>query len=187
MTAKVHIMQHEKDPLNLGSLPLVLSPPDDWPTIEAALQNRNNRRRFTRLAGSTLAIAATAVLAVSVLIYQPFGISGAPSEGEWLQTTQVEEPAANEPSRTDTLDSLIALSQELESNLRKIRAQAGVMTTSAVIYQVELEDLVAQVDDELSMRPDSIDLWSQRINLMMDLSQLFQNELRREYLRMASL
>jgi hypothetical protein len=187
MTAKVHIMQQEKDPLNLGSLPLVSSPPDDWPAIEAALQNQNSRRRFVRLAGSTLAIAATAVLAVGVFIYQPLDMPGAPSEGELLQTTQVEEPAANESSRTDTLASLIALSQQLESNLRKIRSQAGVMPASAVIYQVELEDLVAQVDDELSMQPDSIDLWSQRINLMMDLSQLFQNELRREYHRMASL
>ena len=61
------------------------------------------------------------------------------------------------------------------------------MPSSSVIYQVELEDLVAQVDEELSMRPDSMDLWSQRINLMLDLSQLYQNELRREYHRMASL
>ncbi len=180
-------MQQEKDPLNLGSLPLVSSPPDDWPAIEAALQNQNSRRRFARLAGNTLAIAATAVLAVSLFIYKPFGTTGAFSEAETMQTTQVEEPAAKESSQTDMLESLIALSQELESNLRKIRSQAGVMPASAVIYQVELEDLVAQVDDELSMRPDSIDLWSQRINLMMDLSQLFQNELRREYHRMASL
>ena len=67
------------------------------------------------------------------------------------------------------------------------RSQAGVMPTSSVIYQVELEDLVAQVDEALSMRPDSMDLWSQRINLMLDLSQLYQNELRREYHLMASL
>jgi hypothetical protein len=61
------------------------------------------------------------------------------------------------------------------------------MPTASVIYQVELEDLVAQVDEELSMRPDSLELWSQHINLMLDLSQLYQNQLRREYHRMASL
>jgi hypothetical protein len=61
------------------------------------------------------------------------------------------------------------------------------MPTASVIYQVELEDLIAQVDEELSMRPDSMGLWSQRINLMLDLSQLYQNQLRRDYHRMASL
>jgi hypothetical protein len=61
------------------------------------------------------------------------------------------------------------------------------MPTASLVYQVELEDLVAQVDEELSRRPDSVDLWSQRINLMLDLSQLYKNQLRREYHRMASL
>jgi len=39
----------------------------------------------------------------------------------------------------------------------------------------------------LSMRPDSLELWSQRVNLLLDLSQLYQNQLRRDYQRMASL
>ena len=180
-------MQQEKDPLNLGSLPLVSSPPDDWPMIEAALRKQNTRRRFVKLAGGTLAIAATAVLVVGVLVHRPFGIPQDPAGAELLQTAQLEKPASSDAAQSDTVESLIALSQQLESNLQKIRSQAGAMPTSVVIYQVELEDLVAQVDEELSMRPDSIDLWSQRINLMLDLSQLFQNELRREYHRMASL
>ena len=48
-------------------------------------------------------------------------------------------------------------------------------------------DLVAQVDSELSVAPDSADLWSQRVNLLLDLSQLYENSLRRDYYRMASL
>jgi hypothetical protein len=56
-----------------------------------------------------------------------------------------------------------------------------------LIYQVELEDMVAQVDEELSMNPDSTELWNQRVNLMLDLSRLYQNQLRRDYRRMASL
>jgi hypothetical protein len=187
MTAKVLIMQQEKDPLNLGSLPLVSPPADDWPMIEAALRKRISRKRIVTLAGSTLAIAATVILAVGVFIYRPFGIPVSTSGSEQLQTTQVEDPTSSEGHQTSTLDSLIALSQQLESNLQKIRSQAGVMPTSSVIYQVELEDLVAQVDEELSRRPGSVDLWSQRINLMLDLSQLYQNQLRREYHRMASL
>lgn len=180
-------MQQEKDPLNLGSLPLVSPPADDWPRIEAALQKQNSRKRMVTLAGSTLAIAATIILAVGLIVYRPFGIPAATSGSQQLQTTQAGNPAANDSSRTNTLDSLIVLSQQLESNLRNIRSQAGVMPTSSVVYRVELEDLVAQVDDELSTHPDSVDLWSQRVNLLLDLSQLYQNDLRREYRQMASL
>ena len=183
----VHIMQQERDPLNLGSLPLVSPPADDWPVIEAALRKRNSRKRIVAVAGSTLAIAATVILAVGVFVYRPFGIPAGTPGSEQLQATQVENPASSDGPRTTTLDSLIALSQQLESNLQRIRSQAGVMPTASVIYQVELEDLVAQVDEELSMRPDSLEMWSQRINLMLDLSQLYQNQLRREYHRMASL
>ncbi len=180
-------MQSERDPLNLGSLPLVPPPPDDWPMIEAALRKQNSRKRIAALAGSTLAIAATVILVVGVFVYRPYAIPAGTSGSQQLQTTQVENPVSSDGSQTETLDSLIALSQQLESNLREMRTQAGVMPTSSVIYQVELEDLVAQVDEELSMRPDSMILWSQRINLILDLSQLYQNELRREYHAIASL
>lgn len=180
-------MQHERDPLNLGSLPLVSPLADDWPMIEAALRKQKSRKRIVTLAGSTLAIAATVFLAVGVFIYRPYGIPAGTSGSQQLQTTQVENPASSDGLQTNTLDSLIALSQQLESNLQKIRSQTGVLPTASVIYQVELEDLVTQVDEELSRRPGSVDLWSQRINLMLDLSQLYQNQLRREYHRMASL
>jgi len=86
-----------------------------------------------------------------------------------------------------TLDSLIALSQQMENRVRTFRTEVGGMPTDSLIYQVELEDLVAQVDFELSVQPDSIDLWSQRVNLLLDLSRLYQNQLRRDYHRMASL
>lgn len=179
-------MKQERDPLNLASLPLVSPPADDWPVIAAALRKQHSRKRIVTLAGSALAIAATVILAVGVFVYRPYGIPAGTSDSQPLQATQVT-PVSSDGPQTNTLDSLITLSQQLESNLRKIRSQAGVMPTSSVIYQVELEDLVAQVDEELSMRPGSMDLWSQRINLMLDLSQLYQNELRREYREMASL
>ena len=53
-------MQKERDPLNLGSLPLVTPPADNWPEIKAALLKQSRRRRFARYAGATLAAAATA-------------------------------------------------------------------------------------------------------------------------------
>ncbi len=180
-------MQRERDPLNLGSLPLVSPPADDWPKIEAALRKQNSRQRIVALTGSTLAIAAAVILVVGVFVYRPYGIPAGTSGSQQQQTTQVESPVASDGSKTSTLDSLIALSQQLESNVRNFRSQVNVMPTSSVIYQVELEDLVAQVDEELSMRPHSMSLWSQRINLMLNLTQLYQNELRREYHAMASL
>jgi len=80
MTAKVHIMQQERDPLNLGSLPLVSPPADDW------------RKRIVALAAGTLAIAATAFLIVGVFFYQPFGIPAGTPGSEQAQNTQVDRP-----------------------------------------------------------------------------------------------
>ena len=46
-----------------------------------------------------------------------------------------------------------------------------MMPAESAVYVAELEDLIAQVDSELSLTPDSIDLWGQRVNLMLDLAQ----------------
>ena len=82
---------------------------------------------------------------------------------------------------------MVALSQQLETRLRGICAESGSLPSSDVVYQVELEDLVAQVDEELSRQPDSLVLWNQRVSLLMDLERLYENSLRREYHRIASL
>jgi len=166
--SKVHIMQKERDPLNLGSLPLLTPPADGWPLIRSALVKHQRRRRFTRYSGGLLAVAAMLMLTVGLFIHQPA-----------LTPAPVAAP--------QTLDSLIVLSQQLETRVRSYRSEVGGMPTDSLVYQVELEDLIAQVDDELSMRPDSLELWSQRVNLLLDLSQLYQNQLRRDYHRMASL
>jgi len=161
-------MQKERDPLNLSSLPLVTPPADNWPEIRAALLKQSRRQRFARYAGAALAAAATVTLAVGLFFQQP----------------TPEPPATVTPQ---TLDSLITLSQQLENAIRSYRSEVGGMPTDSLVYQVELEDLIAQVDDELSARPDSQQLWSQRVNLLLDLSQLYENQLRRDYHRMASL
>jgi hypothetical protein len=95
--------------------------------------------------------------------------------------------ATTESGAQDSLDAMIALSQQLEGRLRTIRADVGSLPSSAVVYQVELEDLVVQVDEELSRQPDSLPLWNQRVALLLDLERLYANSLRREYHRMASL
>ena len=180
--SKVHIMQKEQDPLNLGSLPQISPPDDDWPVIRDALVQHQKKRRFTRMAFSALAAAATVTLAVGLFINQPV-VSPAPVSVD----SPVASTTAPEVNGERTLDSLIALSQQMENRVRTFRTEVGGMPTDSLIYQVELEDLVAQVDFELSVQPDSIDLWSQRVNLLLDLSRLYQNQLRRDYHRMASL
>ena len=172
--SKVHIMQKERDPLNLGSLPMVEPPSDGWPLIRAELERGRQQRRLLRYAGSVMAIAATVVLAVGVFIHQP---------GPVTESAAVPAPAQSQ----QTLDSLISLSQQLEVQVRSIREDMGGMPTDSLVYQVELEDLIAQVDEELSVNPESLELWSHRVNLLLDLSRIDENQLRRDYHRMASL
>ena len=167
-------MQKERDPLDLGSLPLVAPPSDSWAPVRAALVRHQRRKRITRYSGGLLAVAAMLMLAVGLFVHQPA-----------LAPPSV--PATAATTAPQTLDSLITLSQQLENRVRTFRSEVGGMPTDSLVYQVELEDLIVQMDDELSMQPDSLELWSQRINLLLDLSQLYQNQLRRDYQRMASL
>lgn len=160
-------MQKERDPLNLGSLPAVAPPSDGWPFIRAELEQQQRRHRWARYSGSALAVAAALMLAVGLFLHQ----------------SVLEDPVAAPLA----LDSLITLSQQLETRVRGYRTDFGGLPTESLVYQVELEDLIAQVDEELSMSPDSTELWSQRVNLMLDLSGIYQNQLRRDYSRMASL
>ena len=75
----------------------------------------------------------------------------------------------------------------METQVKKLREETSSMPAESAIYVVELEDLIAQVDNELSMTPDSIDLWGQRVNLMLDLAQIYQQQWQIDYGRMASL
>ena len=86
-----------------------------------------------------------------------------------------------------SIDSLVNLSQRLERNLRVIRREVDVMSGQALIYQVELEDLVAQLDEAINWQPESKALWAQRVNLLQDLNQLYQQQLRRDVSQIASL
>ena len=61
------------------------------------------------------------------------------------------------------------------------------MPAASAVYVAELEDLVAQVDNELSFTPGSVNLWGQRVNLLLDLAQIYQSQWERYYGRMASL
>lgn len=164
------------DPLGLRALPELESGRDAWPTIEAALRQQQRRRRRGIAA---FALAATVVLAVGLVLRLPAPVS----EPAPAAVTAQQDPAP-EPSE---VDRLIVLSQQLERQLRSLRGGVSAMPTEAVVAQAELQDLIAQVDRELSQQPGSVNLWGQRVNLLLDLHQLYRQELRRDGVLVASL
>ena len=179
-------ISQEQDPLGLSKLPMLTPDEDGWPAIEQALKEHQQGRRRRRVVGGWLAAAASLVLVVSLASK----FSG-PGPAETMQP--VTESVATQTAGTasegskSTVESLIAMSQILEQQLRGLRDDSGSMPADSAVYVAELEDLVAQVDSELSYSPDSINLWGQRVNLMLDLAQIYQHQWEREYGRMASL
>jgi hypothetical protein len=179
------VMIHQ-DPIGLRDLPLLKPDADGWPEIRDALEKHQAGKRQWRTTTSWLAIAASLVLAVLVTTRQ----------------VEVEMPEANPVATQGTefasldndglggeadVSSLISLSQTIESQLRGMRDDTGSLPASSAVYIAELEDLVAQVDNELSYSPDSVNLWGQRINLLLDLAQIYQHHWETEYGQMASL
>ena len=173
----------QEDPLNLRSLPLAEPPADGWPEIEQALLRGVSRRRGLRVGGGLLAVAASAVLAFSLLLGKP--------GSEPIQAVPGPQAAAAEteplPLQEPPLEALIAMSRQLEDRIRLYRRQAGDLPSSDLVYQVELQDLIVQVDEELSANPDAAGLWRQRVDLLLDVTQLYENSLRRDYYAVASL
>jgi hypothetical protein len=178
-SSEADMMTQERDPFGLAALPELQPPQDGWLAVSAQLQQQQRRRRHWL---SGLAIAATVTLVAGI-------VSILPQQGSL--TTPVEQTADNSvilPEQdTDNLLALQKLSQRLEQNLRYLSSGAGAMPAELVVYQVELEDLVAQVDDAISQQPESSDLWQQRVSLLMDLNQIYGAGLRRDEPYVASL
>ena len=172
--------QHDtpRDPLGLRALPQLDSGRDAWPAIESAMQQRQQYRRRGLAA---FALAAGVLLAFGLVVRLPGPTGGPPPVTETAQ--QEAGPSAALPE----VDRLIALSQQLELQLRSLRGGVAAMPTEAVMAQAELQDLIAQVDLELSHEPGSVNLWGQRVNLLLDLHQLYRQELRRDGVLVASL
>lgn len=186
--AKVYVMSvtHKPDdPLGLGSLSPVSPPEDGWPAIEAALTSKQRSRRRIGAFTGAFAIAATVVMALSVTLWRPAETPSVDPSGTALENTAKE--SVPEPLKEPPLESLIAMSRQLESRVRLYRSEIGDLPASDLVYQVELQDLIVQVDEQLSMNPDSLNLWSQRVDLLLDVTQLYENQMRRDYYRMASL
>jgi hypothetical protein len=173
-------MNLQHDPLELSGLPELDPPADLWPGVESALR----RRLFWRKTSRYLASAALIVLVVGVYWQLP---SQNPISQPPLMTDVQESVSPPAENTTSNIVALISLSQKLERNVRHIRSEVGAMPSESLVYQVELEDLVAQVDESINQRPDSMELWSQRVNLLLDLEQLYRQQLRRNYANVASL
>jgi len=184
MNAHDQWKQNTSDPLGLRDLEAIEPGYDGWGRIESALQANKDNKRNWRRAGSGLALAASLVLVISITLRNSENqfLDGAPSPGFATSETNL----ASVPVQ-DNINALIGLSQTMEEQVKNLRQETSSMPAESAIYVVELEDLIAQVDNELSLTPDSIDLWGQRINLMLDLAQIYQQQWEIDYGRMASL
>jgi len=180
MTAHDQWNQNTTDPLGLNELEAIEPGYDGWTQIESALLTHQNNKRNWQRAGSWLAVAASLVLVISITLRNTENHTAAPelaTPATDLASVQVQ----------DNVNALIGLSQNMEAQVRKLREETGAMPAESAIYVAELEDLIAQVDNELSMTPDSLDLWGQRVNLMLDLAEIYQQQWQIDYGRMASL
>jgi hypothetical protein len=184
MTAHDQWKQNTSDPLGLSDLEAIEPGYDGWAQIESALQDHQNSKRNWQRAGSWLAVAASLVLVISITLRN--------TENHiqvGLPSPELATPGTNLASVPvkDNVNALIGLSQNMEKQVKKLRQETHSMPAESAIYVAELEDLIAQVDNELSSTPDSIDLWGQRVNLMLDLAQIYQQQWQIDYGRMASL
>lgn len=180
MTAHDQWNQNTTDPLGLSELETIEPGYDGWAQIESALLTHQNNKRNWQRAGSWLAVAASLVLVISITLRNTENHTAAPELATLatdLASVQVQ----------DNVNALIGLSQNMEAQVWKLREETGAMPAESAIYVAELEDLIAQVDNELSMTPDSLDLWGQRVNLMLDLADIYQQQWQIDYGRMASL
>ena len=180
-------MNRERDPFELSSLPPVTPPGDGWPEIATVLQKRQRKRLATAWIGAAAVIALAIGIGIRFSRNTPETQTSVQNAANEVQPAEVNPASREAVTAQDNLVALIGLSQQLERNVRLVRAEIDAMPAQSVVYQIELEDLVAQVDDALSLDPDSRELWSQRVNLLLDLEQLYQRELRRHYSSVASL
>lgn len=176
--------QNTSDPLGLSNLDSVEPGYDGWSQIESALREHQSNQRSWRKTSAWLAVAASLVLLISVAWINDQ--SSLPTAGP---TTGLATSSENSASvqMEDSIYALIGLSQSMEEQVAQLRQETSSMPAESAIYVAELEDLIAQLDNELSMTPDSIDLWGQRVNLMLDLAQIYQQQWEIDYGRMASL
>lgn len=184
MTVNDQWKQKHPDPLGLRDLEAIEPGYDGWAEIEAELKAHQASKDNWRRTSGWLAAAACLVLVISVVLYNNENGTPATLPSTGLATSSAD-PASL--SLEDNINALIGLSQSMEEQVTKLRQETSSMPAESAIYVAELEDLIAQVDNGLSLTPGSIDLWGQRVNLMLDLAEIYQQQWEIDYGRMASL
>jgi len=184
MTAQDQWQQTTSDPLGLSELESIEPGYDGWDEIETALLAHQKSKHNWRRSGGWMAVAASLVLVVSISLRNTE--NGIPKTLFVPSTATQATDLASVPVE-DNLSALIGMSQTMEQQVKGLRQETSSMPAESAVYVAELEDLIAQVDSELSVTPDSIDLWGQRVNLMLDLAQIYQQQWVIDYGRMASL
>jgi len=174
------------DPLDLSALPLLEPDRDGWPEIRQALETHARLSHRRRQAVGWLAAAATLVLAIGIATYRS-GVEQESTPALALESSATPDRPVASTGHEDTVQELIAMSQTLEQRLRDLREGSTALPAQSAVYIAELEDMIARVDGELSLNPESLDLWGQRVNLLLDLELIFQHQWEREYGRMAAL
>jgi len=175
--SKDSITRSDRDPLGLADLPLLEPDRDGWSEVRQALEEQAATPSRRGGAIGWLAMAASLVLVVGIFMFQAPPQPEPATPGPQVASLPVE----------NTLGDLITMSQLLETRLRGLRDETSGMPAQSVVYITELEDMIARVDGDLSYNPESVDLWGQRVNLLLDLEVIFQHQFDREYGRMASL
>ena len=189
MSNKQTDLNRNPDPLGLANLEEVQPEFDDWASISAALEEHQTKRHRWRTGIAALAVAASLVLVVGLSMKSLQNSSPLATDSPSLATTS-SEPASvsvTEATASDEIEALIGLSSKMQIQVGQMRDETVSMPAESALYIAELEDLIAQVDNELSVTPDSIDLWGQRVNLLLDLAQIYQQQWQIDYGRMASL
>ena len=139
---------------SLKSLPRRDPPAALWSSIRDELDQRRSARRLRRGALASLAMAACAVVVVITLALQ------VPSE-----------PPGLVHSGDNALVQARQVSALLESQLR-LRHLAAVDTDS-IESLVWLENELHWVDLQLSSKPDDIELWQRRAELLAEMNQVY--------------
>jgi len=179
-----HLHQDLTDPLGLRGLDVIEPGYDGWAQIESALRGQQAGRGGWKQAAAWLAIAAGLLLALGISLFNTQTVAPTALPEGGLATTTTE--TASLPVQ-DNINALIGLSQSMEEQVAELREETGPIPAESAIYIAELEDLIAQVDTGLSKTPESIDLWGQRVNLLLDLAQIYQQQWQIDYSRIASL
>lgn len=165
----------------LRELPQLKPPADGWQKLLARMEQPASRRRGW-LSG---AVAAAALIAVA--LYQFGARDSAPDQADRLATTSPESGQVLDSGGADDveLEQLVAQSRQLEQLLREINSRTPrVMNAGTAGTIAGLQDSIAYIDYGLSYeerldRPQSEQLWRQRVGLMNTLVQVRGAQLQR--------